>query len=218
MSWHVKPTGGYGYTTDEAKENCYEIWRVLRGRGWLLAPVCAVLGNMSEESGFNPWRWQSDTVLPSTSPYIHTQSGHAYGLVQYDPADKYIDGARGYAGYGPNFSNLQGLPTDGIAQIRFMDETSVSSGQYFQNQGYNISYEQFKKSTLEQYTMDWLTRAWFWNFERGTWLGSRTVVAQYMYDYLKTQPLPPPLHPTGTKKKLPVFMMTNRRRIKHANT
>lgn len=203
MPWHNKNTGAYGRESAEALDNARMGYSILAARGFTLEAFCAVWGNVEHESGYNPWRWQGDSVLPVGDPRIGYQNAHAYGLVQWDPASKYIDGGALYSGYGPNYSDRQGSATDGTAQLNFLDATAVSSGQYFPNPNYNyqISYVNFKAATLEQYSMLWLTRAWFHNYERGTWSDSRVTAAQYWYDTLSGEP------PTPQPGKIPIWLL-----------
>lgn len=195
MPWHAKPIGAYARESTEAYDNAVAAWGVLSARGFSLLAFCGVWGNVGSEGGYNPWRWQSDNVLATTDRYyIENQTGHAYGLVQYDPAAKYIDGASGYSGYAPNFSNQAGSVSDGAAQMNFLDDTAVSSGQYFPYPGrpYQISYDSYKAATLDDYSIDWITRAWFWNYERGTWDDNRVISATYWYNTLSDVPPTPP--------------------------
>ena len=203
MAWHTKNTGAYGRESAEALDNARMGYSILAARGFSLAAFCAVWGNVEHESGYNPWRWQSDRVLPVGDPRIGYQNAHAYGLVQWDPASKYIDGGASYSGYGPNYSDRAGSATDGTAQLNFLDATAVSSGQYFPNPNYNyqISYTNFKAATLDQYSMEWLTRAWFHNYERGTWSSSRVTAAQYWYDTLSGEP------PVPQPGKIPIWLL-----------
>ena len=186
MSWHNKATGAYARESTEAYENALMAWGILSRRGWGLLAFCGFWGNVGSESGWNPWRWQSDIVLPVNDPRINSQNGHAYGLAQWDPASKYITGGRSYSGYAPNYSNQSGGANDGSAQVNFLDATAVSSGQYFPNPNYNyqISYENYKLITYPQYSFDYAARAWFHNYERGTWDNQRTVSCQYFYNKL----------------------------------
>lgn len=203
MPWHNKNTGAYGRESAEALDNARMGYSILAARGFTLASFCAVWGNVEHESGYNPWRWQGDSVLPVGDPRIGYQNAHAYGLVQWDPASKYIDGATSYSGYGPNYSDRQGSANEGSAQLNFLDATAVSSGQYFPNPNYNyqISYANFKAATLNQYSMEWLTRAWFHNYERGTWSSSRVTAAQYWYDTLSGEP------PAPQPGKIPIWLL-----------
>lgn len=211
MAWHNKRTGAYDRSSAEAIDNARMGYSVLSPRGFSLASFCAVWGNVEHESGYNPWRWQGDSVLPYGDSRINTQSGHAYGLVQWDPASKYINGGVYYSGYGPNYSDRTGSDNDGTAQMQFLDATAVSSGQYFPNPNYNyrISYTDFKAATLDQYSMEWLTRAWFHNYERGTWSQTRVTAAEYWYNVLSGEPGPGPgpgpgPTPTG---KIPIWLL-----------
>lgn len=186
MPWHNKATGAYARESTEAYDNALMAWGILSRRGWGLLAFCGFWGNVGSESGWNPWRWQSDIVLPVNDPRINSQNGHAYGLAQWDPASKYINGGRNYSGYAPNYSNQSGGVNDGSAQVNFLDDTAVSSGQYFPNPNYNyqISYANYKLITYPQYSFDYAARAWFHNYERGTWDNQRTVSCQYFYNKL----------------------------------
>lgn len=203
MLWHNKNTGAYGRESAEALDNARMGYSILAARGFTLEAFCAVWGNVEHESGYNPWRWQGDSVLPVGDPRIGYQNAHAYGLVQWDPASKYIDGGASYSGYGPNYSDRAGSAAEGTAQLNFLDATAVSSGQYFPNPNYNyqISYANFKTATLNQYSMEWLTRAWFHNYERGTWSNSRVTAAQYWYDTLSGEP------PAPQPGKIPIWLL-----------
>lgn len=194
MPWHCKAIGAYARESAEAYDNAVMAWNILSSKGWGLLGFCGMWGNVGSESGWNPWRWQSDAVLPVGDPRIYYQNGHAYGLVQWDEASKYIDGGQGYSGYAPNFSDRQGGLTDGTAQLNFLDDTAVSSGQYYPNplHPYQISYDNYKASTIDNYSIDWITHAWFWNYERGTWDDQRTISATYWYNVLSDVPPQPP--------------------------
>lgn len=186
MPWHNKVTGAYLKESTEAYDNALMAYGILYARGWSLLAFCGMWGNVQSESGYNPWRWQSDVVLPVGDGRIDYQNAHAYGLVQWDPAAKYINGGVGYSGYGPNYSNRTGSANDGSAQMNFLDDTAVSSGQYFPNPNYNyqISYANYKQMTIDNYSIEWATRAWFHNYERGTWDTGRVTAATYWYNTL----------------------------------
>lgn len=193
MPWYCKRTGAYARESDEAYQNALMAWGILSRRGWSLLAFCGFWGNVGSESGWNPWRWQSDNVLPVGDPRINTQNGHAYGLAQWDPAAKYINGGASYSGYGPNYSDRTGSQNDGTAQVQFLDDTAVSSGQYFPNPNYNyqVTYDQYKAMTLDNYTYEYAARAWFHNYERGTWDNQRTISCRYFYEKLSGVTPPP---------------------------
>lgn len=174
--WHAKATGGYDKESDEAQENAICIYKILYDRGWTLEAVSALLGNFHVESGYNPWRWQSDSIgTPSSS------SG--YGLAQFTPAGKYINSsyAQSYEGYDPNYSGHTGNPNDGNAQILFIDEHA----DYYSTSSYPLLYDEFKISTE---SVDYLTAAWIYNYERpadpSASLSLRQEAANYWYTYL----------------------------------
>lgn len=210
MSWHNRNTGGFDRSTSAAYDNAMEAYGILAARGWTLTAFCAFWGNVEHESGYNPWRWQSDNVLPVGSSSINVQSGHAYGLAQWDPARKYIEGGSSYNGYGPNYSNRQGSDNDGTAQLNFLDDTAVSSGQYFPNPNYQyqVSYSNFKQASLDQHNMYWWVRAWFHNYERGTWSDVRVTSANYWYEVLGgVTPPPQPPEPPEPSGKVPIWLL-----------
>ena len=205
MGWHCKPQGAYIKESQEAYDNAVEAWNVLGSRGWSLLAFCGMWGNVQSESGYNPWRWQSDIVLPYGDSRIDYQNGHAYGLCQWDPAAKYINGGTGYNGYGPNYSDRNGNLNDGKAQLNFLDDTAVSSGQYFPNPNYNyqISYSDYKQITIDDYSYEYAARAWFYNYERGTWDNGRVTACQYWYETLSgVTPTPP-----GPSGNIPIWLL-----------
>lgn len=202
MSWNCKPVGAYARTSNEAQENALEIYSVLYYRGWTLEAVCGMLGNVEAESGYNPWRWQNDSVLEVGSPRINYQNSHAYGLCQWDPAGKYINNGSGYSGYGPNYSNQSGSLNDGYAQMCYLDEQA----DYYSTANYPLSYAQYKTATISNYSIAYLTRAWFYNFERGTWSSVRETAADYWYTVLSGNPPPQPPIPTPGNK-IPIWLM-----------
>lgn len=192
--WHAKASGAYARDSVEAYDNAMEIYGILSARGWTVNAVCGVLGNMGAESGYNPWRWQSDSIGASTgSPW--TNKG--YGLVQFTPASKYINNATGLTGYGPNFSDKVGLVTDGQAQMIYVDENA----DYYKTARYPLTYEQFKTSTLNS---GYLAKAWLYNYERpadpSSTAESRAENGEYWFEVLDGSTPPP--YPTGVNSWL----------------
>lgn len=202
MSWHAKRTNGYSHSDTEAQENALEIWTILGSRGWTKNAVCGLLGNFAQESGYNPWRWESNVVLSSTDPRIDTSRTNGYGLGQFTPAGKYIHSqySPSYPGYGPNFADITGDVNDGNAQILFIDEHA----DYYPTTAYPWSYSEYKAKTESSEIM---TRAWFANYERGdpsvANMPFRISEAAYWY---MTLPNTPP-GPTPTERKgMPLWM------------
>lgn len=189
MSWHCKTTGAYLRTSSEAIDNAKMIYSILSGHGWTLNAVCGLLGNIGHESGYNPWRWQSDNILAVGSSQLSSKS-HGYGLVQFTPANKYILNASGYSGYGPNYSNQTGSTLDGQAQMNYMN----SEADYYPSSYSSLTYSQYKSSTLDAGS---LAKIWLHNYERPASASSkestRAEEAEYWYTTLGgTTPEPSP--------------------------
>ena len=135
MTWYAKQTGGYLMGSTEADSNATEMAHILMNSfGWTFEACCGMFGNIDAEGGWNPWRWQADQILSQSQARNATGSymmDHGYGLIGWTPAKKYqfnnaVDGdgdkyfpdydQESYPGYGPNFSDVPGLATDGQAQ------------------------------------------------------------------------------------------------------
>ena len=167
MGWNAKSTGGYAIDSGAARNNALEIAKVLIADGWTDKAISAMLGNVTHESGLNPWRWQGDYV-PTFTEFVGWNAEqaalHGYGLVQFTPASTYInaDNAVTYGGkgYSPHFSDKTAFPKDGNAQMLFFLSIVTSSWLHqlynyyntpFLNIGVDISqwyyttYENFKK-------------------------------------------------------------------------
>lgn len=223
VTWHCKSTGAYSRNSQEARENAIMTYNILYYLGWCLDSVCALLGNVEHESGYNPWRWQGDVVLPVGDPRIGTIGGsntaHAYGYCQQDPAAKYI--YRPYAQslefFGPNYSDQAGNPRDGEPQLRYIHWIcSDPNGGEWQSTGnqYKMPFADFIANTHNE-SLSFLTRTFFYGYERGTWsdvrIGAAGVWRQYLSDIT---PIPPysdnpewygVLHTIAKKKKQGIF-------------
>lgn len=99
---------------------------------------------MESESTINPGIWQS-------LKYGNYTGG--YGLVQWTPATNYTDWAEAN-GYSI---------TDGDAQLKWIDEETVKTGQWIKTDTYNFSFNEFKVSTKSP---EYLASAFLKNFER----------------------------------------------------
>lgn len=203
MPWHNKNTYGYVRTSTEAQDNAKMVYDTLSALGWKTNAICAMLGNVEAESGYNPWRWQGEVVLPVGDSRIGTiggdNTGNAYGLCQQDPAAKYI--LRAYAqalpDYGPNYSNRRGSETDGTAQLQYLHwicAQGPAGGEWIPSSSatYGMPFNTYIND--ETHSMDFLTRTFFWCYERGTWYNDRSVAASYWLNYF--QGYVPPEPPT----------------------
>lgn len=122
MAWHAQPSGGYyngigPVTNPDAIDNINMIWSYLSGNGFTREAAAGIMGNMTAESGLNPWRWENDTYNTS----------YGYGLVQYTPGSDYIN-LTGIPDHAPNLStSIQtpgASPSDGNGQLYvFVNDT-----------------------------------------------------------------------------------------------
>lgn len=191
MTWvaHVSNKSG-SMTQSEMEQNATEIYNQLRGYGWTLNAICAVLGNMQHESYLNPAQWQIGYDIGSQSA--------GYGLVQFTPSTKYT-----------NWANEQGYDiTVGEHQVYAID-TQPWGTEYIPTRSFPLSYSEFKVSDKD---LDYLTEAFLRNYERAgvEALNDRLQYASEWYEYFNGTPVPPtpPTPPTPRKcKTMPIYMM-----------
>ncbi len=222
MPWHVKATGwGYTRTSQEAKDNATMVMDVLTSLGWGKAAICAALGNFEEESVYNPWLWQGDVPLATTDSRIGTvgggNTGHAYGLMQSDPAANYVSEpiCRSFPNFGPNYANQTGNQNDGTAQMHYLNWVCTN----YQNGsrgGWNntyldaIPFNTFKvQNDLTNYTMAQLVKGFHDGYERSArWPqtgANRIAAGEYWWDYFGGYVPPVPPIPPTPSRKLPLF-------------
>lgn len=118
-------------TTDEMKTNAAYIYKVLSGKGWTKQAIAGMLGNMQTESTINPGLWQS----------MRENDMHmGFGLVQWTPASKYINWAKGK---GLDYKSLD----TNISRILW----EVENKQQWINK--SMSFKQFTQSTDSAYNL-----------------------------------------------------------------
>lgn len=217
MSWHAKPSGGYAYNSVEAEDNFREIRNALINQ-WTIEAICGAIGNMSGESGYNPWRWQSDTVNMKLG----------YGLVQFTPASGYInDYGVGVENFSPNLSVTgitQGAtPEDGYAQCLVLatDKARKWINRASYCNWYDLSSMKNFSAFKECDDLYLATIAFMFNYEgNATVLGknatlqknmvdARYNIAKYAYELL-TGEEPQPPKPHKKQHKMPIYMMLRR--------
>lgn len=102
---------------------------------------------------------------------------------------------------------------DGYAQLKWIDEETISSGQWIATSDYFINFAYFKKSPGANDTPEWCASCFLKNFERaGVEVEEqrRTQAAAwkvFIEDYLK-----PPTSPTKPKRKKFNFILFDRKR------
>lgn len=85
LNWYVPSKTG-PLTEEQVQNNakCFYGYMHLIG-GWTLEAVCGALGNIVNESGLNPNRWQNDDPNHSLGNY------HGFGLTQWTPWYKIVN-------------------------------------------------------------------------------------------------------------------------------
>lgn len=172
----------YPLTIDEMKLNARYIYNSLSALGWTKNAICGLLGNATRESTINPGRWQSDTPLALNM---------GYGILQWTPATKYIN----WVGNNPESMD------NNIRRIKYEFDNNI---QYIPTTSYPLSFQEYIKSNRD---LDYLTRAWLYNYERAgvEAIDERIYWAIYWYEYLGGVKL-------NKKKKGFNFILFNRRK------
>lgn len=174
-------------TIGEMQNNAQIIFTYLTNRGWTVNAVAGLLGNMQKESTINPGIWQNLSPNPSLG----------WGLVQWTPSTNFTDWAtaNGYAN------------DDGDAQLKWIDEVTVSFGQWIPTAQYPESFGEFKGSTMSP---EYLADCFLKNFERPAEIDQpeRQQYARYWYDWWEGSPVPPPNpHPEPDwKASMPIWL------------
>lgn len=179
--------------TVEQRNNAEIIFDYLYARGYSYNAICAILGNMQQESGINPAIWQNLTV----------DVNNGYGLVQWTPSTKYT-----------SWATANGYPIDdGTYQLVWIDTVLDTDGHWVQRQGYNITWSQF---IVSQQSVAYLTGAFYWNFENpnDSTLPTRIAYAeawyQYFQNYTPSDPVNPPIY--EVRKGLKIWEMIRYKR------
>lgn len=175
-------------SNSEMENNAYIFYSIMSGKGWTLNAISGTLGNIEKESTINPGLWQNLTENPKLG----------FGLVQWTPSTNYT-----------NWANSNGYRIDdGDYQCKWIDELTVSSGQWIVTTNYNMTFDEYKGSSLSP---DYLASAFLKNFERaGVEVESeRRECAIKWYNFLNgLSPITP--QESTKKKKMPIWMMCRR--------
>lgn len=189
-------------TVSETNGNAKEVYDYFGTKGFSLNAICAMLGNMYRESQINPAAWQNYVV----------NYNKGYGIVQWTPATNFTTWAvnNGY--------NIQ----SGFAQCQRIIWELQNHQQYYATANYPESFSQFSISTKN---VDYLTRAFFYNYERGSIqyaeMPTRIKWANYYYEYFSgetpepPEPEPPIFHNRNRRQRL--LIMTKRRCLKNGS-
>lgn len=169
----------------EMQNNAFIIYSTFFYKGWTLNAIAGILGNMQSESTINPGIWQNLTPNPAMG----------WGLVQWTPSTNFT-----------NWAQANGYDNDdGDAQLKWIDEKTVSSGQWIPTTAYPQSFDEFKHSADSPEN---LASMFLKNFERaGVEVEEqRRTQARYWYNFLKDQnPWIPPVVDNKVHK-MPLYM------------
>lgn len=131
-------------TTEQMEVNALYVYSFLLNKGWTSEAIAGVLGNMENEGGLNPGRWENDD--PS-----YTSGG--CGLVGWTPGRRHT-----------SWCSERGLDwTTMDANLEHLNWEIHDGDDYYPTSGYPMSYEAFTQSTESPY---YLACAFAWNYER----------------------------------------------------
>lgn len=168
-------TGNRYLSQNEQDSNALKVWQYFSAQGWSIDAICAMIGNMAVESTINPSVWYN------LQPY----SG-AYGLTQWNPYTNYSE----WAGAG-----WQNNGDKECARIQYELSNNL---QWIKTDDYNITFSEFAHANHDEseedepaYSLDFLTGAFLFNYERaGTdTLQERITQARYYYNLLSPYPI-----------------------------
>lgn len=181
MAWI---SGNFALNQSQMDNNAKEVYNFFSSRGFTLNAIAGMLGNMWRESTVNPGVWQSYKV----------NYNMGYGLVQWTPATKVIDWCKqnGYA------------MDDGYAQCLRIIWEKENHTQYYPTGSYPESFNAFAESTK---SVEYLVRAFFANYERGSIadaaMTDRIKWGNYFYQLLSGGETPPEPEPDPDVPKPP---------------
>lgn len=156
-----------GWTKKQRAKNVDILYKYFKRQGWNIAPLAAMLGNMEYESWLNPGQWE--TAFPMY------QGG--FGLVQWTPYTNYSSWAG--ADWETNYDKQ-------MQRIQYELENGL---QWIPTATYNFSFRDFSKFKISDHNIEYLTKAFEYCYEGGTWNNQRVTNAEYWYKYLKKKEL-----------------------------
>lgn len=131
-------------TTSQMEVNALYVYSFLTDKGWTPEAIAGVLGNMENEGGLNPGRWENDDI---------TYTSGGCGLVGWTPGSRHTSWC---ADRGMDWTTMD-------ANLTHLNWEIHDGDDYYATSGYPMSYEEFTKSTASPY---YLACAFAWNYER----------------------------------------------------
>lgn len=199
MAWIYEEAQTYyafGYYSDEAKNNAYEMYRWFSGVMTLEA-MCGIIGNACYEShGLNPAQKQ-------------VSSGAGWGLIQWTPYSNLVDYVNTW------------YDGDEQCELILREGRGEVSGRFFASKKhpeYSYSWSQFCQLT----DIEEAVKAYLWERERPLekyaqqTLQDRINMARFYYEYLSGEEPPtppePPEPPEKVDKAMLFLILSNRKR------
>lgn len=194
MAWIVRVGTTEFFNQSEKDNNAIEFYNFFAPRGYSLASICGMLGNIDQES----------TVNPGLKETASTSSG--WGLIQWTPFSNY---AWWWAAHGWNWY-------DGVPQCeKIAEEIENNRDPWIPTSQYPYSGDEFSRLADPELA----TRAYFAERERGdpaqANMQHRIDQANYYYQYLSGQPVPPspPTPPTPSLWDIFLILISKGRRL-----
>ena len=157
-----------GLSSQEIHKNATTVHDYLSNNGWSENAIAATLGNMYAESRINPAQYQNGG------------KGPGYGIVQWDPASKYLDWAE----------------ANGRGKASLLDQVDYliysmqpGNGQWFchfKNSQYYMPYSDFIVSNAD---ITYLTQVFLWSYERPSLPHTQKRIdsANYWFNYFSNR-------------------------------
>lgn len=149
MPWLAEDATYWAIDNPKVENNALLIADILYSQDYDPKTIAAILGNVMHEGTMNPWIWEGGT--PTYTYFINNQSAfdqRGYGLFQYTNPNKYINSNnQSLPGYDPHFSDVQGSPGDGEAQVIYMYTT-------IDNEWTTSQYGYYRQDFLDTYNKD----------------------------------------------------------------
>lgn len=184
-------TGNNYLTQSQIDTNAIWIYTYLRiaPTNWTsLESICALLGNMQQESTVNPGLWENRA---------QGNRNGGYGLVQWTPASKYLDWAA--------TEHIEPAYMD--SNLKRLQYEMDNNLQWIKTPTFQISFAEFARNS-EEWTIPRLVSCFMRCYERpstaGEVLSQRIKYADHFYELLKGEPVPPePPSPIGPDTPTP---------------